>query len=376
MAKAQAGFDQLHADAVNSNAYARAVERLSAHPGTWLITGVAGFVGSNLLETLLRFNQRVVGVDNYSTGFRCNLEEVRQMVGPARWSSFHQIDGDIRDSETCTRAAKGVDYILHQAALGSVSRSLGDPADSHSCNVTGTLNMLLAAQANAVKRFVFASSSSVYGDHPGLPKLEENTGRCLSPYAATKLMGEIYAGVFAKCYELQAIGLRYFNVFGPRQDPNGEYAAVIPRWVAAMLRNEPAFINGDGETSRDFCYVGNAVQANILAATVDDPKALNQVYNIAVGARTSLNQLFEMLRQTLLSHHPHLQNYQPVYRAFRTGDIRHSQADISRARRLLGYEPSHNVRRGLAEALDWYQRHLPSPAAASQADFASVRVRC
>jgi UDP-N-acetylglucosamine 4-epimerase len=324
-----------------------------------LVTGVAGFIGSNLLETLLRLNQNVVGIDNYSTGFRHNLDEVKDLVGPARWRRFRQIDGDIRDAGTCQRAAEGVDYILHQAALGSVPRSLANPADSHSSNVTGTLNLLVAAQDNGIKQFVFASSSSVYGDSPELPKVEQRIGRCLSPYAATKLMTEVYADVFAKCYRLQTIGLRYFNVFGPRQDPSGPYAAVIPKWIAAMLQNEPVFINGDGETSRDFCYVANVVQANMLAATVEDPQALNQVYNIAVCARTSLNHLFELLRKNLLPDHPHLRKCQPVYQTFRPGDVRHSEADISKASRFLGYKPTHDVERGLSEALDWYQRHLP-----------------
>ncbi|MGH7968383.1 MAG: NAD-dependent epimerase/dehydratase family protein, partial [Limisphaerales bacterium] len=287
-------------------AYDKVVAKLNAKPGKWLVTGVAGFIGSNLLEALLRLNQNVVGIDNYSTGFRHNLDEVKSLVGPSKWNRFRQIDGDIRDAGTCKRAAEGVDYILHQAALGSVPRSLANPADSHASNVTGTLNILVAARDNGVKRVVFASSSSVYGDSPDLPKVESRIGRCLSPYAATKLMTEVYADVFAKCYHLQTIGLRYFNVFGPRQDPNGPYAAVIPGWIAAMLQKEPVFINGDGETSRDFCYVANVVQANILAAIAEDPEAPNQVYNIAVCARTSLNQLFELLRKSLLPSQSHL----------------------------------------------------------------------
>lgn len=339
-------------------AYDNAIATLKVRRRTWLVTGVAGFIGSNLLENLLRLNQNVVGIDNYSTGFRHNLEEVKDLVGPGSWRRFRQIDGDIRDAGTCKQAADGVDYILHQAALGSVPRSLANPADSHSSNVTGTLNLLLAARDNGVQRFVFASSSSVYGDSPHLPKVEARIGQCLSPYAATKFMTEVYAQVFARCYHLQTIGLRYFNVFGPRQDPNGPYAAVIPRWVAAMLRNEPVFINGDGETSRDFCYVANVVQANILAATVKDSQAVNQVYNVAVCARTSLNELFEFLRQALLPGHPYLEKCQPVYQAFRAGDVRHSEADISKAHRFLGYEPTHNVKQGLSEALNWYRHHL------------------
>ena len=343
------------------NAYDSVAASLKAQPRTWLVTGVAGFIGSNLLEALLRLDQQVIGLDNYSTGFRHNLEEVKELVGPTKWKRFRQIEGDIREPATCKRAAVGVDYVLHQAALGSVPRSIANPADTHSSNVSGTLNMLMAARENSVKRFVFASSSSVYGDSPELPKVEERIGRCMSPYAATKLMAEVYADVFAKCYQLETMGLRYFNVFGPRQDPNGAYAAVIPKWIAAMLHQEPVLINGDGETSRDFCYVANVVQANILAATVQNPQAVNQSYNIAVFARTSLNQLFEVLRKYLLPNHPYLSNCQPIYQAFRPGDVRHSQADISKANRLLGYEPSHTIEQGLSETLDWYQGHLPAP---------------
>ena len=247
--------------------YLQLTSELARAPRVWLVTGAAGFIGSNLLEALLKLDQRVIAIDNFSTGSPRNLAEVRELVGPGRWKNFFFIQGDTRDLATCKRATAGVDFVLHQAALGSVPRSIANPADSHSSNVTGILNMLIAAQEHGVKRFVYASSSSVYGDHPGLPKVEPNIGHCLSPYAATKLVNELYAEVFARCYGLETIGLRYFNVFGPRQDPDGPYAAVIPKWIAAMIKREPIHINGDGETSRDFCYVANVVQANLLAAT-------------------------------------------------------------------------------------------------------------
>jgi len=337
--------------------YASCTERLKQEPHTWLLTGVAGFIGSNLLETLLRLDQRVVGLDNFSTGTHRNLEEVRGLVGNKPWGLFQMIEGDIRDPATCRRAMEGVDYVLHQAALGSVPRSIEEPLNAHENNATGFLNILVAACEKKVKRVVYASSSAVYGDDPGLPKVEEKTGECLSPYAATKAANELYAAVFARCYGIEPIGLRYFNVFGPRQDPNGPYAAVIPKWVAAMIRDEPAYINGDGETSRDFCYIANVVQANLLAATTPDPKAVGQVYNVAVQTRTTLNQLYGLLRNGLLACYPHLKNRTPVYREFRAGDVRHSEADISKARRLLGYEPTHSLEQGLAEALDWYREN-------------------
>jgi UDP-N-acetylglucosamine 4-epimerase len=332
--------------------------QLQAEPKVWLITGAAGFIGSNLLETLLRLGQNVAGLDNYATGFHRNLEEVRHLVGPKQWKCFRQIDGDIRDPETCKRACQRVDYVLHQAALGSVPGSIVNPLESHASNVTGFLNMLAAARENGVKRFIYASSSAVYGDHPDLPKVEENIGHCLSPYAVTKRANELYAAVFAECYGTQTMGLRYFNVFGPRQDPDGPYAAVIPKWIAAMIKKEPILINGDGETTRDFCYIANVVQANLLAAIVQKPEVVNQVYNVAVQSRTSLNQLFGMLRESLLPHYPHLQDFRPGYRDFRPGDVRHSEADISKAVRLLGYKPTHSMNQGLLESLDWYRQHL------------------
>jgi UDP-N-acetylglucosamine 4-epimerase len=327
-------------------------------PRTWLVTGAAGFIGSNLVEALLHLDQCVVGLDNFATGKAANLDQVHALVKEKQWSRFTFIDGDIRELRVCQQACQGVDFVLHQAALGSVPRSIAEPILTNESNIVGFLNMLVAARDQKAKRFVYAASSSTYGDHPGLPKVEDVIGRPLSPYAVTKYVNELYADVFARCYGLESIGLRYFNVFGPRQDPEGAYAAVIPRWIAAMLNNHPTYINGDGETSRDFCYVANAVQANLLAATTADPEAIGQVYNVALSARTALNQLFEMLRQRLEPACPHLKGYKPVYQDFRPGDVRHSQADISKARRLLGFEPSHTVERGLDEALEWYKANL------------------
>lgn len=331
-----------------------------AAPQNWLVTGAAGFIGSNLVETLLKLNQRVVGLDNFSTGKERNLVEVRKLVDARQWNQYQFIEGDIQDLELCHQACRGVDYVLHQAALGSVPRSIEDPIRTHASNITGFLNMLVAARDNKVKRFVYASSSSVYGDHPDLPKREETIGHQLSPYAVTKFVNEVYAGVFARCYGIETIGLRYFNVFGPRQDPSGPYAAVIPIWVAAMIENSPATIFGDGTTSRDFCYVANVVQANLLAATAQRPDAVNQVYNIAVSARTNLVELFELIRRGLTGAFPHLQNFKPVYAAPRPGDIRHSHADIGKARERLEYEPGHTLAQGMSETLDWYLRSLPA----------------
>ncbi len=313
----------------------------------WLVTGVAGFIGSHLLETLLGLGQQVVGLDNFATGRRSNLDDVRQRVGEAAWRRFTLIEGDIVDPEACARACSDVQYVLHQAALGSVPRSIEDPQRSHASNVTGMLNMLVAARDAKVARFVYASSSSVYGDEPNLPKVEERIGRPLSPYAATKLFDEVYAEVFGRSYGLQTIGLRYFNVFGPRQDPNGPYAAVIPRWAAAMLAGEPCVINGDGETSRDFCYVANAVQANLRAALVENPEATGQIYNVAVGGRTTLKQLHAMLADALREVRPGLDVPPPRYVDFRAGDVRHSEADIGKAQRLLGYHPEFDLFAGL-----------------------------
>ena len=323
-------------------------------PRRWLVTGAAGFIGSHLLETLLALDQEVVGLDNFATGHHRNLDEVRARVGEAAWARLRFITGDIVDPFTCRQACHGVDVVLHQAALGSVPRSLADPLATHAANATGFLNMLVAARDAKVSRFVYAASSSTYGDHPALPKVEDNIGRPLSPYAATKYMNEVYADVFARSYGLQSIGLRYFNVFGERQDPEGPYAAVIPVWVRSMLRGEPCAINGDGESSRDFCYVANAVQANLRAAMVDAPEAVGQVYNVAVGDRTTLNQLHARIVAALGEARPGLAIDPPAYRDFRPGDVRHSQADVGKARRLLGYVPTHDVAAGLARSIGWY----------------------
>jgi UDP-N-acetylglucosamine 4-epimerase len=338
-------------------AFEQLQDRLDNETGIWLITGVAGFIGSNLLEKLLKLNQRVVGLDNFATGHRYNLDQVQALVTPSQWSRFNFIDGDIRNLEDCRKACEGVSYVLHQAALGSVPRSIEDPIATNSTNIGGFLNMLVAARDAKVSRFVYAASSSTYGDHPGLPKVEDCIGKPLSPYAVTKLVNEQYADVFARVYGFNTIGLRYFNIFGQRQDPNGAYAAVIPKWIAAMIKNEPIWINGDGETSRDFCYVANAVQANLLAATTAVPDAVNQVYNIAVGERTTLNELFEAIRSSLEPKFLHLKGFKPSYQDFRAGDVRHSLAHISKAHILLGYEPSHRIWQGLAEAIDWYANH-------------------
>lgn len=341
------------------NVYQRLLLNLPREQRTWLITGVAGFIGSNLLETLLKLDQRVVGLDNFATGHRRNLAEVQSLVTPEQWRGFRFIEGDIRQLDDCRQAmnwndAFGVDYVLHQAALGSVPRSLADPIATNAANVTGFLNMLVAARDAKVKSFVYAASSSTYGDHPGLPKVEDRIGKPLSPYAVTKYVNELYADVFARSYGISTIGLRYFNVFGPRQDPNGAYAAVIPKWTAALLRGEAVHINGDGETSRDFCFVANAVQANLLAATTDDVDAVNQVYNVAVGERTTLNDLFRLICNGLVATHPTLADVRPTYRDFRPGDVRHSLADVGKAVKLLGYVPSHTLAQGLGIALPWY----------------------
>lgn len=333
--------------------YEQLQSELRLAPKTWLVTGVAGFIGSNLLETLLKLDQRVVGLDNFATGHQRNLDEVQGLVTPEQWARFKFIRGDIRELADCQQACAGVDYVLHQAALGSVPRSLADPITSNAANITGFLNLLVAARDAGVKSFTYAASSSTYGDHPALPKVEDNIGKPLSPYAVTKYVNELYAEVFARSYGFDCIGLRYFNVFGKRQDPNGAYAAVIPKWTAAMIAGEDVHINGDGETSRDFCFVDNAVQANLLAATTTDKAARNQVYNVAVGDRTRLNQLFDSLKQALASNGVQCDKA-PVYRDFRAGDVRHSQADIGKAQNLLGYAPTHTIQQGIAKAMPWY----------------------
>ncbi|HTT13473.1 MAG TPA: SDR family oxidoreductase [Burkholderiaceae bacterium] len=340
---------------------------VAARRRRWLVTGTAGFIGSHLLEELLRLGQEVVGLDNFATGKRANLDEVRDIVGAAAWQRFEFIEADIVDPAACARACRGVEIVLHQAALGSVPRSIESPLVTHAANATGFVNMLVAARDAKVGRFVYAASSSTYGDHPGLPKVEDRIGRPLSPYAVTKYLNELYADVFARCYGMQTIGLRYFNVFGSRQDPEGPYAAVIPRWARSILAGSPCTINGDGESSRDFSYVANAVQVNLLAALVARSDAVNEVYNVAVGDRTTLNELHALLGEAIRGHRPSVHVAPPVHAPFRAGDVRHSQADIGKAKRLLGYAPTHDVRSGLDEAVEWYIRHFAPSAAAAQA---------
>ena len=336
-----------------TNQYKKIKDELQKSPKKWLITGVAGFIGSNLLETLLKLDQTVVGLDSFVTGHQHNLDEVKNEVNKVQWQRFTLIKGDIRNLDDCKKAVKNTDYVLHQAALGSVPRSIEDPITTNESNLTGFLNMLVAARDANVSSFTYAASSSTYGDHPALPKVEENIGKPLSPYAVTKVVNELYADVFAKTYGFKCIGLRYFNIFGKRQDPNGAYAAVVPKWVSAFLDNETIYINGDGETSRDFCYIENTIQANILSATATED-AKNEVYNVAVGGRTTLNDLYKAIRTGLSSNQAELAKVEPTYRDFRAGDVRHSQADINKAKTKLGYEPSHTISQGLKEALDWY----------------------
>lgn len=329
-------------------------QELVAEPRTWLITGVAGFIGSNLLETLLGLDQHVIGIDNFSTGYQHNLDAVQSLVTASQWQRFNFINMDIRDADACMQACKGVDYVLHQAALGSVPRSIEDPLTTNANNITGFLNMLVAAKDSSVKRFVYAASSSTYGDHPGLPKQEDTIGNPLSPYAVTKLVNELYASVFNRTYGFKSIGLRYFNIFGRRQDPEGAYAAVMPKWFSALINGKQTFINGDGETSRDFCYIDNCVQANLLAATVSNEAATDQVYNVAFGQRTTLNELYQLIRERVATVYQECIDKAPVYRDFRAGDVRHSLADISKSEQLLGYKPEFSVRAGLDEAAKWY----------------------
>lgn len=328
--------------------------RLAREPQTWLVTGAAGFIGSHLVESLLALDQEVVGLDNFSTGYRANLGDLRSRLPAQQWARFRFEEGDITRLNDCQKACAGVQRVLHQAALGSVPRSMDDPLSSHASNVDGFINMLVAAREAGVNRFVYASSSAVYGDHPGLPKIETAIGRSLSPYAATKLINEVYAGTFYRSYGLPVIGLRYFNVFGPRQDPNGAYAAVIPKWFAAAACGEPVLINGDGETSRDFCYIANVVQANLLAATSANPVAVDQVYNIAVGCQTTLNELFARIQARVARVRPGVAGLKPQYQPERAGDVRHSLADISLAQARLGYAPTHDLDQGLDEASAWY----------------------
>jgi len=330
----------------------------SSNPKTWLITGVSGFIGSNLLEELLKLGQFVIGLDNFSTGYRRNLEEVQKKVGSQTWARFSFIEGDIRNIGTCRKACGGVDYVLHQAALGSVPRSIGHPIETNESNVDGFLNMLVATRDAGINRFVYASSSSVYGDSPELPQVEEKTGKLLSPYAVSKYVNELYADVFAMNYGLKVIGLRYFNVFGKRQDPNGAYAAVIPKWISTLIKGERPIIHGDGETSRDFCYIDNVIHANLLSSMTDEHEALNKVYNIACGESTTLNELFGLIKESLAHHLPIVQAIEPIYGPFRKGDIRHSLADIRAAKSMLAYHPEYDVKEGLAHSILWYLETL------------------
>jgi UDP-N-acetylglucosamine 4-epimerase len=336
----------------------KTLRNLAGSNQTWMITGVAGFIGSNLLEALLRLDQSVIGLDNFLTGHKRNLEDVECLVGKDRWKKFKFVEGDIRNLDICREVCVGVDFVLHQAALGSVPRSLENPLDTNSVNVDGFLNVLVAARECGVKRFVYAASSSTYGDHPELPKIENQIGRPLSPYAVTKYVNELYAEVFSRSYGVQQIGLRYFNVFGPRQDKDGAYAAVIPKWINAMINNKPVYINGDGQNSRDFCYIDNVVQANLLAATTSNSNAINEVFNIAYGEKTTLNQLYKYLNESLISTYSHLAKSKPLKRDFLSGDILHSLADISKAKGLLNYKPTHSLREGLKIAIPWYVNHL------------------
>jgi UDP-N-acetylglucosamine/UDP-N-acetylgalactosamine 4-epimerase len=342
--------------------YEKLQNYLLNNQSTWLITGVAGFIGSNLLEKLLILNQKVVGLDNFDTGFQHNLdqaiEDAEKFTGKLLSSNFIFINGDIRELSDCKKACSGVDYVLHQAALGSVPRSIEDPINSNRANIDGFLNMIVVCKDADIKRFVYAASSSTYGDHPDLPKVEDKIGNPLSPYAVTKLVNELYASVFSKTYGFKAIGLRYFNIFGKRQNPNGSYAAVIPKWASAIINKEDVFINGDGETSRDFCYIDNAVQMNLLAATSEDEISTDQIYNVALNDRTSLNKLYQMIEEGIASRTEALEKQRPIYRDFRPGDVVHSQADISKAKELLGYDPRYKISDGMDEVIDWYIRNL------------------
>lgn len=338
--------------------YEQLQEHLKGNQSTWLVTGVAGFIGSNLLEELLILNQKVVGLDSFDTGYQHNIDQAIQdandIAGKDLSNNFKFINGDIKKLSDCKLACNGVDYVLHQAALGSVPRSIEDPIATNEANINGFVNMLVASRDAKVKRFVYAASSSSYGDNPDLPKVEHMTGNPLSPYAVTKIVNELYANVFAKNYDLKTIGLRYFNIFGKRQDPDGAYAAVIPKWIAAILNKEDVYINGDGETSRDFCYIGNTVQMNLLAATTDNQEAINQVYNVALNDRTSLNDLYHMIEDRLIQKVEGLEKKNPIYTEFRSGDVRHSQASIEKAQKLLNYKPEYRISEGMADAIDWY----------------------
>jgi len=338
--------------------FSNLVDEFQSTQKTWLITGIAGFIGSNLAEFLLKNNQKVVGLDNFSTGYQKNLDMVKQSVGDENYANLDFIEGDISNYDICVKACSNVDIVLHQAALGSVPRSIADPVTSNLSNITGFLNMLTAAKNEGIKRFVYASSSSVYGDSEELPKVEERTGNLLSPYAVMKYTNELYAGVFTRTYGMECIGLRYFNVFGRRQDPDGAYAAVIPKWVGSLIAEEDVFINGDGETSRDFCYIDNVIQMNLLAGTTDNGKAFGEAFNVAVGGQTTLNELYDLINKELKENISSFKLKKAIYRDFRVGDIRHSNANISKARELVGYHPTHTIDEGMKLAIKWYIKSL------------------
>jgi len=344
------------------NEYDKIKENLKKNQNTWLITGVAGFIGSNLLEKLLILNQKVIGLDNFDTGYQHNIDQAIKDANKTSdkdlGNNFKFINGDIRSLNDCKNACHGVDYVLHQAALGSVPRSIEDPINTNKANIDGFLNILVASKESKVKGFVYATSSSTYGDYPGLPKVEDKTGKPLSPYAVTKAVNELYANVFANTYGFKTIGLRYFNVYGKRQDSNSSYAAVIPKWVSAILNNEDVFINGDGETSRDFCYIDDTVQINILAATNNNEDANDQIYNVALNKRTSLKKLYQIIENRIMEKTKVLKKKDPIYRDFRDGDVRHSQANIDKARKLLNYDPKYPISEGMDKAIDWYINNL------------------
>jgi UDP-N-acetylglucosamine 4-epimerase len=335
-------------------AFEQLLETFKIEQKTWLITGNAGFIGSNITEFLLNHNQKVVGLDNFSTGYQHNIDDVLSLVGEKNAKNFTFIEGDIADIKTCQKACEGVDIVLHQAALGSVPRSIDDPITSNRSNITGFLNMLTTAKDAGIKRFVYASSSSVYGDSQELPKVEERVGNVLSPYAAMKKTNEIYANVFQRTYDMETLGLRYFNVFGRRQDPDGAYAAVIPKWVGSLLTGKDVYINGDGETSRDFTYIDNVIQMNLLAGTTQDTKAFGEAFNVAVGGRNTLNELYTLINKELKNHIDTFSEKKAIYRDFRAGDIRHSNANISKAQNTIGYAPTHDIYQGMEEAIEWY----------------------
>ena len=338
--------------------YEEQLKRIKAQPRTWLVTGSAGFIGSHLTENLLALGQKVVGLDNFSTGKKENLLHVKNAVGDAAWANFRFIEGDIRKLEDCREACRDAELVLHEAALGSVPRSIDDPIATTENNVGGFVNMLVAARDAGVSRFVYASSSAVFGDHPAMPKVETQIGKAVSPYGLSKHVNELYAEVFARCYGFDAIGLRYFNVFGARQDANGAYPSVIPAWISALLRGQAPYVNGDGSFSRDFCYVDNVVQANILSATVEDPAAVNQAYNVAFGDETRLNELYEIILGLIVPRMPQMKGIRPIYREVRKGDLPFTRADISKAAGMLGFKPKYSVVEGLKRTIDWYAEQL------------------